>query len=181
NQSVKVFVNRNFPETLKVAAIGPGTARALEESGFPVDFVPETYRAENLADGLKGKAAGRTRFLLIRASRGREILADTLREAGGDVTQVVAYSSMDVTEESTQWNPEIQVALETGSVDWVTVTSSAIASATVRLFGESLRKTRIVSISSLTSNVLRKLGFPPDAEAENADMPSLVAELKKWA
>ncbi len=173
------IMKRVFPKTLKIAAIGPGTARVLEESGFTVDFVPETYRAENLAEGLKAEAVGGTRFLLIRASRGREILAETLREAGGNVTQVVAYSSTDVTEESMLWNSEIREALEAGKVDYVTITSSAIATSAVRLFGESLRKTRLVSISSLTSNVLRKLGYPPTLEAKNADMPSLVTEIRE--
>ncbi len=173
--------NRTFPKTLKIAAIGPGTARTLEKSGFTVNFVPKTYRAENLAEGLKAEAVGGTRFLLIRASRGREILAEILRESGGNVTQAVAYSSTDVTPESTLWNPEIRVALEAGRVDYTTITSSAIATSAVRLFGEALRKTRLVSISSLTSNVLKKLGFPPALEAKNADMSSLVAEIcKDW-
>ncbi len=40
-------------------------------------------------------AAGK-RFLLARASRGREVLAESLRAAGGDVEQVVVYESQQL-------------------------------------------------------------------------------------
>ena len=160
--------------SIKFAAIGPGTASALEESGFPVHFIPPIFRAENLAEGLLEDAANGASFLLIRASRGREVLSERLTHSGGNVTQAVAYSSRDVTRESASWNPEILTLLENGSIDWVTITSSAIANSAVRLFGDSLKKTRLASISSLTSGTLKNLGFFPSAEAEEATMSSLV-------
>jgi len=176
SNGVEAFRNRLLahdlwpPKTLKFASIGPGTSRALEEAGLPTDFVPDVYRAENLAEGLVPDAKNGARFLLIRASRGREVLAETLREAGGVVTQVVAYTSEDVTRESPLWEPGIWSKMKAGQIDWVTITSSAIAAATVRLFGETLKKTKLVSISPLTSAALARLGFQPQAEAEEATM-----------
>lgn len=164
--------------TLKFAAIGPGTARELEDAGFPVHFMPKVYRAEFLAEGLVKEAACGARFLLIRASRGREVLSETLRNAGGIVTQAVAYSSTDVTHESKSWEPEILRLLDSGEIGWVTVTSSAIAASAVRLFGvEMLSKTRLVSISPLTSSALAKHALFPAAEAKDATMDSLVRAL----
>ena len=161
--------------TLKFAAIGPGTARVMEESGFPVHFIPEVYRAEFLAEGLTAEASRGAHFLLIRASRGREVLSETLRNAGGAVTQAVAYSSTDVTRESDAWDPEIQRLLDSGEIGWVTVTSSAIAASAVRLFGtETLSRTRLASISPLTSSALAKYSLSPAAEARDATMDSLV-------
>ncbi len=64
-----------------------------------------------------------------------------------------------------------------GRVTWVTVTSSAIASALVRLFGEDLRRTRLASISPVTSETLRRLGFPPAAEANPYTMEALAAAI----
>lgn len=167
----------SFPSVLKFAAIGPGTAAALRESGFPVDFIPEVFRAEDLAEGLRSEAQDGQEFLLIRASRGREVLAETLRSAGGIVTQAVGYSSTDVTRTSPEWKPEILERMEAGTLDWMTVTSSAIAQSSVNLFGDALHRTRLASISPITTSALKKAGFTPSAEAREATMPALVESL----
>jgi uroporphyrinogen III methyltransferase/synthase len=157
---------------IKIAAIGPGTADELSRFHLQPDIVPDEFRAESLAECLASGAAG-TRFLLIRASRGREILAEELTKAGGSVEQVIVYESVDV--KSPQ--PEMAEQMAAGKIDWTTVTSSAIARSLVRLFGESLRKTKLVSISPITSATLRELGHEPAAEAREYTMPGVVAAL----
>lgn len=146
---------------LRLAAIGPGTAEELASYHLRADIVPEEFRAESLADSLEPAAARGERFLLARASRGREVLAQRLEAAGGRVDQVVVYKSIDVT----QPDAEIAQRLANGGIDWVTVTSSAIARSLVNMFGDALRHSRLVSISPVTSDVLSELGFSPDAEA----------------
>src|SRR5439155_24092338 len=79
----------------KIAAIGPGTAEELSRYYVRADLVPDEFRAESLAKALADRAAGK-RFLLIRANRGREHLAEELAKAGGIVEQVVVYESVDV-------------------------------------------------------------------------------------
>ena len=157
---------------VKLAAIGPGTAAELVRYGLAADVVPEEYRAESLADALAPHAAGK-RFLLARASRGRQVLPEQLTAAGGIVEQVVVYSTHDVETA----DPQVAAALAAGRVDWVTVTSSAIARAIVGLFGEQLRKARLASISPVTSQTLRELGHPPAAEATEYTMAGLVAAI----
>jgi uroporphyrinogen III methyltransferase/synthase len=157
---------------LKIAVIGPGTADELSRFHLRADLVPDEYRAETLADALKSAAAGK-RFLLIRASRGREVLAEELIKAGGIVEQIVVYDSVDV--ESPQ--PEIAAQMAAGKIDWTTVTSSAIARSLVRMFGDSLHKTKLASISPITSATLRELGFQPGAEAAEYTMPGVVAAI----
>jgi uroporphyrinogen III methyltransferase/synthase len=159
---------------VKLAAIGPGTADELAKYHLRVDGQPaEVYRAEALAE-LLSKDARNKKFLLARASRGREVLAETLRAAGAVVEQVVVYRSTDVE----QPDPEIPAALNGGRIDWTTVTSSAIARSLVRLFGEELRKTKIVSISPVTSATLRELGFEPAAEASQYTMEGVVEAIQ---
>jgi uroporphyrinogen III methyltransferase/synthase len=58
------------------------------------------------------------------------------------------------------------------------VTSSAIARSLVRLFGQSLAKARLASISPVTSQTLRELGFEPAAEATTYTMSGLVAAIR---
>ena len=154
---------------LRIAAIGPGTAEQLAAFHLKADLVPSEYRAEALADELAAAAAGE-RVLLIRASRGREVLAERLSASGVHIEQVVVYQSRDVT------SPDAAVAdlLRHGRIDWITVTSSAIARALTSMFGKELRRTRLASISPVTSAVLRELGSEPAAEADVYTMEGVV-------
>ena len=153
---------------IKLAAIGPGTAERLAAYHLRADLVPDTFTAEALAEALSRNADGR-RFLLARASRGRNVLADRLRPAGAEVTQIVAYASVDVDDP----DPDVSEALSAGEVDWVTVASTATARSLDRLYGRSLEKARLASISPLTSAALRDLGYEPAAEASPHTMQGI--------
>jgi uroporphyrinogen III methyltransferase / synthase len=161
-----------LPDGLKLAAIGPGTAAELASYGLRADLVPEQYRAEALAEALAREAPGR-RFLLARASRGREVLAEQLTAAGAALEQIVVYSSSDVPE------PDAAVAalLRAGQIDWITVTSSAIARSLVGLFGADLRRAKLASISPITSGALGELGHEPAVEAAEYTVAGLVAAI----
>jgi len=159
---------------VQLAAIGPGTAEELAAYHLRADLQPSEFRAESLAAELRPRAAGR-RFLLVRASRGREVLAEELVRAGASVTQVIAYQSTDVTTPA----PDVAQALAEGGIDWVTVTSSAIASSLVNLFGEHLRQTRLASISPITSATLRRAGYEPTAEATEYTMAGVADAILK--
>jgi uroporphyrinogen III methyltransferase / synthase len=158
---------------IQIAAIGPGTAEELARYCLKADLIPDEYRAESLAQALKGGAAGK-RFLLVRASRGREVLAEELTKAGGIVEQTIVYESIDVDKPE----PAIADEMAAGQIDWTTVTSSAIARSLVRLFGDSLKKTKLVSISPITSATLRELGHEPTAEAKEYTMAGVVMAIR---
>ena len=154
---------------VRLAAIGPATAEELTRYRLQADLLPGEYQAEALASALAREAPGRT-FLLARASRGREVLAEQITAAGGTVHQIVVYSSTDVE----QADPEVAAALSDGRIDWVTVTSSAIARSLARLFGHDLRRTKLASISPITSEVLHELGYEAAVEATEYTMDGLV-------
>lgn len=160
----------------RLAAIGPGTARELARYHLRADLVPDAYHAEALAAALSPLAAGH-RFLLIRANRGRDVLPQALTAAGGIVAQVAAYISRDVD----SVDPAIRQRVDLGEVDWALATSSAIARSLVALFGESLRRCRIASISPITSKTLRELGFEPACEAQQHDLAGMLATLRDAA
>lgn len=165
-------------KSCRLAAIGPSTAEVLrKEFEQPVDLVPKKYRAEDLAENLAAKAEGK-HFLLVRASRGRELLADQLTSAGAVITQVVAYTSEDTRPDDLEVLRTKRQILD-GQVDWVTVTSSAIARSLVTMYGEALRQVRLVSISPITSQTLRELGFEPTAEATVYNMDGIIEAMTK--
>lgn len=155
---------------VKLAAIGPGTAEELTRYHLRADLVPSEYRAEALAAALNAALAPGSRLLLARASRGREVLSEQLGAAGHQVDQVVVYASRDVAA------PDDDVAeqLRAGRIDWVTVTSSAIARSLVKLFGEDLKNVRLASISPVTTATLAELGLRPAAEAKTYTLSGLV-------
>lgn len=153
---------------VKLAAIGPGTAEKLADYHLRADFIPSRFDADAMAAALAEVAEGQ-RFLLIRASRGREVLHEKLTAAGGDVEQLVVYQSLDVT----HVDEAARTQLARGEVDWVTVTSSAIARSLAKLFGEDLKKAHLASISPITSQTLRDLGFEPTIESVTATMQGL--------
>jgi uroporphyrinogen III methyltransferase/synthase len=170
------FDGRALGDT-KLAAIGPATVAALAEHHLRADLAPDEYRAEALAEALAPAARQGAQFLLLRASRGREILAEMLTGAGGKVEQVVVYESRDVSAAE----PEVLAALRAGQIDWTTVTSSAIARSLVRLFGEDLLQTKLLAISPLTADALLELGFPPALVTSRYTTQGMVDALSRQA
>lgn len=157
----------------KLAAVGPGTAHKLAAYHLFADLIPPEYRAESLAKALARQPW--RKMLLIRASRGRDVLSEQLQAAGCSVEQIVAYESRDVQE------PDERVAqlLAAGKIAWMTVTSSAIARSLVHLFGEDLRRAQLASISPLTSATLRELGHEPAVEATEYTLAGLIAAIQR--
>lgn len=147
---------------MRIAAIGSATADRLREYRLHADLVPLEYRAEALAEALREEDP-QGRYLLVRASRGREVLADTLRNAGAQVTQIVVYTSRDVETP----DPEILELLQAGKIDWTTATSSAIARSLHAMLGDALHSTKLVAISPITAAVLSEAGYQVAAVAED--------------
>jgi uroporphyrinogen III methyltransferase/synthase len=162
--------------SIRLAAIGPGTADELSRYHLNVDLQPTEFRAESLAAEFAPLANGK-RFLLARASRGRDVLADEITTAGGEVTQIVVYHSLDI--ESP--DPDIADELAAGKFHWVTVTSSAIARSLASMFGSHLRQARLASISPITSATLRECGFEPDVEATDYTMSGVAEAIQRAA
>jgi uroporphyrinogen III methyltransferase/synthase len=158
----------------KLAAIGDGTAHALEELHLRADLVPESFRAEALAAALAPHVAGR-QVLWARASRGRGVLSAELRASGAALEELVVYRNIDVE----QFDAEVVTALETGEVDWICLSSPSIARSLNRLLSPAGRDrfgspTRIASISPVTTCAARDLGFPVDAEAKTYNWDGLL-------
>jgi uroporphyrinogen III methyltransferase/synthase len=158
-----------------VAAIGPGTARALGERGIVADIVAEQSVAESLVASLAEVPVRRA--LLARAARGREVLPDALRERGIEVDVLALYETLAEPLAA----DTLKAALE---ADYITFTSSSTvenfltaAAATGAGAGSMLGATRIVSIGPVTSASLRERGLEPHVEAERHDVDGVIASL----
>ena len=154
-----------------VAAIGPGTARALAEHGIAADVVPERFVAESLVEALADVPVKRA--LVARARDARDVLPDALRARGAEVDVLALYETVV--------EPLAPPALAAArQADYITFTSSS----TVRFFLQAAGgdaafspSTRTVSIGPVTSETLREHGIQPDVEAERHDIDGMIAAL----
>ncbi|HEX8199349.1 MAG TPA: uroporphyrinogen-III synthase, partial [Isosphaeraceae bacterium] len=161
---------------LKLAAIGPTTAEALAEARLTADLVPEAFRSEALAEALRPHVAGR-RVLLARADRGRVVLRDEL-ERVAHVEQVAVYHNADVE----ALPPGVAERIAAGAVDWITLTSSAIAERLHALLPEAARRrvgrdVLLASLSPVTTAAAARLGWPVALEAARYTWDGLVQDL----
>jgi uroporphyrinogen III methyltransferase/synthase len=154
-----------------VAAIGPGTARALAERGVLADVVPERFVAEGLIEALEDEEVAGARVLVARAAEARDVLPDALRERGAEVDVVALYETVRETPEES----EIERAQ---SADYVTFTSSSTVTNLVEALGDRFpSEARVVSIGPVTSEAARTAGLEVDVEAERHDVDGLLAAL----
>jgi uroporphyrinogen-III synthase len=102
-------------EGVKVAAIGPKTAEALQAHGVIPDFVPEEYVAEAILPGL-GDLRGKW-VLLPRAEIARKALPEAIFHSGGVPHEISVYKTLPA-----QPDPEGLAVLKSG-VDIITFTS----------------------------------------------------------
>jgi uroporphyrinogen III methyltransferase/synthase len=153
----------------RVAAIGPGTARALEEHGIAADVVPARAVAEGLVEALADVPVARA--LVVRAREGRDVLPDALRERGAEVDVVALYETVpEPLDEAT--------AAAARESDFLTFTSASTVRFFVAAAGvDALRGPRLVSIGPATTEALREHGAAPHIEAEPHTPDGLVAAL----
>jgi uroporphyrinogen III methyltransferase/synthase len=149
-----------------VAAIGPGTAAALNDHGVIADIVPERFVAEGLVEALADVPVSRA--LIARAAQARDVLPDALRARGADVDVLVLYETV-----AEELSAE-QLAAVAGA-DYVTFTSSSTVSFLLEAAGErELAGPRLASIGPVTSAALRERGLQPEVEAERHDIDGLL-------
>jgi uroporphyrinogen III methyltransferase/synthase len=154
---------------VRVAAIGPGTARALRAGGIAADVVPERAVAESLVEALAGTPV--TRALIVRAAEGRTVLRDALRERGASVEEAVLYA--------TEPEPLSADARDAAAAaDYLLFASGSAVRFFAAAAGEdALRGPRIASIGPATSDTIRELGGEVSIEASEHTPGGLIGAI----
>lgn len=160
-----------LPAGMRVAAIGPATAEALERRGVHPQVVPEEYVAEAVADALTrvGEVDGR-RILLPRAAGARQVLPERLRAAGAEVDEVVAYESVP----DGDGISALRDGIEKGDVDMVTFTAASTVRHYVDAAGSDFGKARVAVIGPITAQAARAAGVRVDVEAREYTVAGLL-------
>ena len=163
--------DRGAPTGAVIAAIGPGTARALAEHGIVADVVPERFVAEALVEALAGIEVEGKHVLIARAAEARDVLPDALRRRGAEVDVIALY-------ETVREQPDPRAVEVAQRADYVTFTSSSTVRNLTDALGDRFpTAARVVSIGPITSEAVREAGLDVSVEAEPHDIDGLLAAL----
>ena len=162
---------------VKVAAIGPATADALERLGRKPDYVPDEYLSEKIAQGL-GDVGGK-RILLPRADIASKKLPSLLIQRGAIVDEVVAYRTVipnDLT-------PDRLKQIFAEGVDMITFTSPSTVRNFLRAAGAAelerlLKSIKVACIGPVTVQAAKELGVRVDVVALNHTIDGLVEAIE---
>jgi uroporphyrinogen III methyltransferase / synthase len=154
-----------------VAAIGPGTARALAKHGIRADIVPERFVAESLVEALAEVEVSGKKVLVARAAEARDVIPEHLEGRGAEVDVVALY-------ETVREEPGAEAIEAAQSADYVTFTSSSTVRNLTEALGDRFPSgARIVSIGPVTSEAARYAGLEVHLEAARHDIDGLLAAL----
>lgn len=163
----------------KIAAVGPGTAAALEERGLIADLVAKEHKGEGLADDLVEAIGGAApRVLVARAEVARDVVPDALRQAGCEVDVVPVYKTLAPPRPLLD---ALAALFEAREIDCVTFTSSStVEHLCDALSGRApslLANTLVASIGPVTTTTARKRGLKVDVTASTHTIAGLVSSL----
>jgi uroporphyrinogen III methyltransferase/synthase len=164
---------------LTLAAIGPGTARALREHGLHAGVVPDRFVAEGLLASLEGSSLEGKEILIPRAQEAREVLPAELERRGARVTVAPVYRTVRAEEN----RGPLRSALR-GGVDMATFTASSTVNHFLDLLGPEgpllIRGVKIACIGEVTAQAARARGLVPDVTAGKSTVQELAAAIVRY-
>ncbi len=161
---------------IKIACIGPATARQIEARGIRVDLVPEQYIAEGVLKSFAELEMTGKKILIPRAQKARDILPDGLRKMGAEVVVACAYRTVN----SGKKKEDLLSYVDAGDVDIITFTSSSTVTNFVEMMGKDYvlpGHVKIACIGPVTAATAKKAGFKIDIAQEEYTMEGLVGAL----
>ena len=162
----------------QICAIGPATARRVEQFGWEVHLVPTCYQAEGVLETFLERHSNRIEGLSIlipRASQARSLLPRELTRHRAQVQVVPVYDTV-VPEES---RLAFKRALEAGAPDLITFTSSSTVPHLMNLARDPdrVRSVPCAAIGPITAATAREHGFRVAIESQKSTILDLFATI----
>jgi uroporphyrinogen III methyltransferase/synthase len=182
---VAAFVNRILAGTRDLRAlagprlctVGPGTGARLQRYGISPDLQPSDHRNSGIMAALTdaGPIKG-AHILLLTSELSGDALADDLRRAGADLTEVTAYRATTVASDA---HLGYYRQLLDHQIDAVTFTSANTVRAFVELYGaeqapDLLSGTVVATIGPSAADAAARAGIHVDVPTEGATIAALV-------
>ncbi|MDQ7074468.1 MAG: uroporphyrinogen-III synthase [Gammaproteobacteria bacterium] len=152
----------DWPIGLKIAAVGQGSARTLQQHQFNVDFFPkERFNSEALLELPSMQNLQNQRIVIFRGQGGREYLAQQLKKRGATVDYLEFYQRRPTPNKS-----EVLLPLwQQNKIQLIIITSSKSLNTLYAMVGTGsqgrayLEQTPLLLISKRTQRLAVELGF----------------------
>lgn len=170
---------------LTLAAVGPATARALNQAGYRVAIQAlESFDTEGLLAHPRLEHVAGHRILLIKGSGGRPLLQQELTRRGATVLSADVYERVPVDPDAALL-ARLQEQLASGELQVITATSLEIAGRLIEVAPPGLRaeyeRAHWLVPGERVAAGLRELGLQaPLIKADSAEDQDLVAALIRW-
>ena len=161
---------------IRIAAIGPATAAAVDRLGLRVDLVPEEYVSEGVVKAFAREDLRDCRVLLPRAEEARDVIPEGLRAMGASCDVATAYRTVRSDRDASELAP----LFSQGRIDVITFTSPSTVTHFLGIMGPEFHlpaKVRVACIGPVTEAAARRAGLPVDIFQERYTIPGLVEAL----
>jgi uroporphyrinogen III methyltransferase/synthase len=155
---------RAFGATVRVAAIGPGTAAALAARGVVAELQPDEAVGEALVEAFP---PGPGVVLLPQASGARPVLAGGLRAGGWRVDAVEAYRTVPA-------RPSAEALAAAAKADAIAFTSSSTVTAWIDAAGPASTPPVVACIGPVTAATAAEHGLAVTVVASEHTVAGLV-------
>ena len=165
---------------IRIAVVGPQTARRVRERGREPDLIPKNFRAAGLLDAFPNDLS-RIRILFPRAEVADETLPERLRSRGATVDVVVVYRTVL----PKKGRIELRGLLQASAIDCITLTSGSTVVNLLAMLDtpaplKLLDHPSIAVIGPVTRKAALDSGLRVDVEAEAATIPALVEAIQRY-
>lgn len=160
-----------FPATVKIAAIGEGTAKRLQQLQLSVDIYPSRWNSEGflalpMFQCLSGQA-----IAIFCGQGGRELLATTLAARGATIDSIVVYQRLLPQQDTSAY----KTMIKQGDIDAILCTSVQSLKHLQILFTlPALKKIPLVLISERIMIQARAQGFEHCILAKDVSVDSII-------
>jgi uroporphyrinogen-III synthase len=170
---------------LTLAALGPATSRALNQAGYRVAIQPgEPFDSEALLAHSRLQHVSGHRILIIKGTRGRDLLQQELTRRGATVVCAAVYERVPATVSAAALKA-VQERFAADELQVITATSLEIGAALLQLAPPALRedfeRAHWLVPGERVASGLRELGLKaPLVQADSAEDQDLAAALIRW-
>jgi uroporphyrinogen III methyltransferase/synthase len=165
--------------SLKIGALGPATAKALEMRGIVPDYLPEVYTSKDFIAGLGGWDIAGERFLLPRADIADKELTEGIVRLGAEAHDLAVYRTVPVFDAISR----AKQLLLAGEIDVIAFTSSSTVSNLVAAFEEeppAMNSAKVACIGPKTADTAAGAGLRVDIVAREHTIPGLVSAIEQY-
>ena len=164
----------------RAACVGPVTAEAARQAGFPVAHVAQTHNGVALAEEICSQLDG-ARVLLPRSDRANPDLPATLKKLGAEVTEVIAYRTVKPAEVDCKATEEIRFG-EWHAALFFSPSAVKFASWLFSMRPVSVQQDEpvIIAVGLVTAKALREAGFTRIVVAPETTAASVIEALENF-